>query len=269
MNITYLLFPIIASITVVVFVIMRARSLKKNQQAQALGMKWLRLLRALLAKTQKHRGLSTAYINGDRNNSDELERLERSITEDLREVASLDRWMQENERWVGIVEHWSRLANSFKRSNDTQNNIIQHSRLIQSILYLIEEMADEHSLFSIGDGSSIEFLWKDLLHAIEYMGQARAVGSGITAKKSCSSVERIRMKYLYKKIEDNCLSITRRLPQGELAEREVQSLLQTIDVHILGPKCNLDSSQYFDMATKTIECLYQQYDQTLEQVKAA
>jgi len=222
----------------VVFVLLiKAKTKKKLHYTQALGVLWLRSLRNFLSKIQKHRGLSNAYINGDRTKLAEIERLEATIAEDIFQISNVDRWITSNDRWSGLVEHWSRLKSHFRKSEDAQNNMLQHNRLIQNTLYLIEEMADEHSLLSLtGDASNLEYLWRDLLHAIEYMGQARAVGSGITAKKNCSSVERIRMNYLYKKIEENCLGITSKLPQGDMAEREIRSLLSTIDAHILGSR---------------------------------
>lgn len=239
--------------------------------SQGKGMIWLSVLRNFLAKIQKHRGMSTAYINGNHDVLPDIERLETAIAADIHEINNVDLWMSKNDQWVSLVEHWDRLKSAFKKNDDAENNLLQHNRMIQNILYLVEEMADEHSLLMLrgANQKNIEFLWKDLLHAIEFMGQARAIGSGIAAKKSCTSVERIRMNYLHKKIQENGLSIVGFLPQSELASSEITTMLAVIDEHLLGARCDIDSRDYFNLATKAIEFLYQQYDMLLAQAKAS
>jgi len=253
-----------------VFVVfLRKRAKAHLRETQIVGIIWLAHLRTFVSRAQRHRGLSTAYINGNSDRSRELENLSRSISGDIKRISDVGIWITENDNWNAIVEHWQRLADSYKTNSSSENNLIQHNRLIQNTLYLIEEMSDEHALLEIkyDQSESIEFLWKDLLHAIEYLGQARAVGSGITAKHSCSSVERIKMNYLHKKIEENCLGVTQYLPQGHIAEQEVRTFLSTIQRDLLAHRCMLDTTQYFDMATKTIEFLYEQYDKTLVGIK--
>lgn len=247
-------------------VFLYVHSKKKNRDVQVRGILWLGHLRVFIARVQKHRGMTTAYINGSKDRAREIEQLSWDISEDIKKIERVGSWIVNNENWNSIAEHWARLASGYKTNENPGNNLTQHSRLIQNTLYLVEEMADEHGLLQIkgSQSASIEFLWKDLLHAIEYLGQARAVGSGITAKHSCSSVERIKMNYLHRKIEENCFSVTQFLPEGDIAEREVRSFLSTIQRDVLAHKCVLDTSQYFDMATKTIEFLYDQFDKTIE-----
>jgi hypothetical protein len=243
------------------------RASQRARMAQKCGASWLVALRVFVAKVQKHRGLTTAYINGNHDRHGDIKALSLSLFDDINKIEGVGTWIQKNREWNSIVEHWTRLSESYKTSRDPANNITQHTRLIQNLLYLIEEMADEHDLLQIklNEKVNIEFLWRDLLYAIEYLGQARAVGAGITAKRSCSSVERIKMKYLYQKIEENCFGVTQFLPGGVVAEREVRDMLSTIDREILSHGFTLDSSQYFDRATQTMECLYEQFDRTLLQ----
>jgi hypothetical protein len=269
MNIEFLLYALCLFLLATLFVIRKINAKEHLMAQQIKGIRLLKLLRDYLAKVQKHRGLTTAYIMGNTDMLPEIDTLNQSMMQDIDLIFSVGEWINHNERWLLIEKHWSKLQTSFKNNKDADNNLEQHNRLIKNTLYLIEEMADEHSLLLLkGDLSlCIELLWKDLLKAIDYMGQARALGTGVATNGVCSSVERIRMSYLRKKIEENSLVIVNHLPQGEIAKKEVKTLLNCIDEHILGSYCNLDAKQYFDMATATIENLYKQYDQALHQLK--
>lgn len=250
--------------------VLHVRAKQKTRHQQALGIQWLAHLRVFLARIQKHRGLTSGYLKGDQSSASEIERLQRGIAEDISKIEHLGEWMRKNERWKTIAEHWSRLSVRYRES-DPANNLNQHHCMIQNTLYLIEDMADEHSLIKLKTDSSkgVEFLWKDLLQTIEYMGQARAIGTGVAASGRCGSVDRIKLNYLHKKIERGTASVIDELPNKSVVQTNVSTLLNYIDEKILAAQCEVTPTDYFSTATKTLECLYEQYDLTLQKLTYA
>lgn len=245
---------------------LRTYSQHKTRKTQALGLIWLSSLRMFLAKVQKHRGLSTGLLNGERSLENQILKLQASIADDINVIESAGEWMEKSERWVGIVEHWRRLSQKYK-SYSAADNLNQHHWMIQNTLYLIEDMADEHALISLARRENIEYLWKDLLQTIEFMGQARAIGTGVAAVGSCGSVERIRLNYLLRKIKSNCEVLVENVPERTRTKETVDKLLNFINEHILGKQCDVDPQEYFGMVTESLEFLYAQYDTALARLK--
>lgn len=250
-------------ITVAIY-IARRRSQKIIYTRQSLGLQWLKDLREFLAKIQKHRGLSAGFLNGEQSLMNEIQILQRSIAQDVVKIEAKGQWMKGSERWRNITDHWGRLSIKFS-SYEPSHNLSQHHQMIQNTLYLIEDMADEHSLIRLqGEGKkNVEFLWRDLLQTIEYMGQARAIGTGVAAAGICGSVDRIKLNYLHKKIENGAALISEELLHDADVNAHVFVLLDYIDTKILSAKCDVSPSDYFSTATKSLDYLYEQYDLTL------
>lgn len=256
---------LIASVTFLA--ILKTQSKKTERESQSLGLNWLKCLRNLLANVQKHRGLSTGYLKGELSLLPEVERLQNAIAQDISVIEAQGKWMNNNERWQNIDSHWQRLSSRYQNALPT-DNLNQHNVMIQNILYLIEDMSDEHALIRLKmhNGTSIEFLWKDLLQTIEYMGQARAIGTGVAATGLCGSVDRIKLNYLHKKIEQGSEKIVEHLGENCSVRTEVANLLEQIKTHILTDRCTISPNAYFSLATKTLESAYDQFDRIVREL---
>jgi hypothetical protein len=70
---------------------------------------------------------------------------------------------------------------------------------------LIDDIVQDCELLSLKDQQQkpLYIYWRELLTAVEHIGQARAIGIGVSTVASCSSVSRIRFKHSCQKIEDN------------------------------------------------------------------
>ena len=244
----------------------RMRAVTRSKQA--LGLTWLDSMRVFLSRVQKHRGLSVGYLKGETALLAQVERLQSSIVEDIAKIEAEGIWMQKNERWIGIVEHWQRLSKNVLEL-EVSESFKQHHWLIQNTLYLIEDMADEHSLLRLkGPGKKdVEYLWKDLLQLIEYMGQARAIGTGVAVEGRCSSVDRIKLNYLYKKIEIGAAAVADDLENKSEPQAQASRLLDYIENKILAAHCEVSPSEYFAATTEVLESFYAQYDSCLDLLK--
>lgn len=241
--------------------------LRKHQSKQRTGVAWLKLMRQFLANLQQHRGRCHGFINGDTSLRSEIEHLQQHCDDLIEKIESLDDWIGQSSRWQGIVDHWQRLKTGFKKI-EPENNLKQHFFLIQNLLYLFEDMADEHHLNDLRgqNNKRISYVWKELLEIIEHLGQARAVGTGVAAAGRCTSVNRIKLNYLTQKMTSNQLRLQDFVSQDSHVNDGINELISCIQQHLLGEHCQISSQEYFQKATKYINLLYEQFDQRVNQL---
>ncbi len=231
---------------------------------QAVGLQWLQSMKRFLSHIQQHRGMSNGYLNGRDELLHDLEFLQLKITSDLGVIVGTDDWLQNNERWQSICDHWSRLSCTFRRNN-AENNLAQHNALIASILYLMDDMAQEHDLLllSLPQGKPLYLLWRQLLAAAEFVGQTRAIGMGVAVRGECDSVARIRLNYLCQKISDNTGSFWDEIPVDEYQRQGLEDFIACIGQHLVSDRVSIAPTDFFQSASKVLDDLYAQYDSLL------
>lgn len=257
-----------AALAIVTTLLWAFRQRNKQRRArQKIGVLWLTQLRALLAHVQQHRGLSMGYVNGHTELLSQIRSLQQTIKHDISTIVAVDSWMLGNERWVNIQQHWERLP-QYLTTTTPANNLMQHNQLIQSILYLFDDMAQAHELLLMQQqNESLHLSWRELLVAGECIGQARALGIATLAKAQCDSVTKIRFQYLCQKICDTTASSWRHMPPGDLQTSTVQKLLTCISKDIMQDKPSISVSEYFAVATQALDSLYLQYDAIVERLR--
>ncbi|MEC8427004.1 MAG: nitrate- and nitrite sensing domain-containing protein [Pseudomonadota bacterium] len=255
---------LITALAVVLHIHMRKQQLAR----QMLGLSWLQSLKSLLSNIQQHRGLSSGYLNGETELLAQIQSLQGQVSRDIDAIRRVDEWMENNDRWIGINQHWARLAGNFKH-NAPENNLHQHNMLIQNILYLIDDMALHHGLLrlKVQEGKPFYLLWRDLLSASEYIGQARAVGMGVTARGGCDSISRIKLNYLSKKIDENTSAVWRELDVSDQCRSSTQDLLNVIRTEVVMEEVALSPKQYFTQASRALDALHNEYDSLIESVR--
>lgn len=239
-----------------------ARALRENTDQLA-------LLRQLLGSLQRHRGLSTGLLSGD-------ERLRSELTEVRAEI---DRYFatsqtltsRQPDSWQGLTDHWSRLRSA--DNIDVANNLVQHNQIIRNSIYLIEDIALERDL-SQGrpELSYLPWIWRDVIQAAEWAGQARAMGTGMAAAEDSAPGQRVRMRFLHQKIEqlssDAFDALTdRSVSEGDIGKQviqcqaSVQTFLRCIDQDLLSDsKPRIDAPAFFQQATVAVEALLDMVD---------
>ena len=266
MNSLLLMYVVI--LLVVLAVVIVAGLNRRNQQIkkrQIIGISWLQSLRKLLSHIQQHRGLTNGYLNGGKELINDIYPLQKMITADIDAIVRIDGWIESSERWGSITQHWARLAGGFE-SNNCDNNLIQHNNLIQNLLYLIDDMAQAHDLLLLKDsgGKPFHLSWRELLSAAEYIGQARAIGTGVAALHCCDSISRIRLNYLCQKITENTSRVWRDIPPSDEQRKRVDELLLCINEKIIRDHTAIAATEYFDIASKALNSLHDQYDTLIE-----
>jgi hypothetical protein len=244
------------------------RQKRKAQQQQQRGISWLSELRLLLSHMQRHRGLSSGYLAGNTELAREIEQIQNKIRRDREAINAIGPWIHTNERWQGIEQHWARLNQGY-RTLDIDNSLQQHNKLITNLLYLIEDTAEAHHLRLLDDNSArLSFVWRELLVAAEHIGQARALGTAITASGRCDSVSRIRLAYLENKIRETTEQAWRNLDTPSQTRLQVDALLLCIQEEVMTETPKLSSQAYFEKASQCLEAVLGQFDHEIQAIDA-
>lgn len=251
---------------------------QKQQQIQA-NIRQLALLRALIAALQRHRGLSNGVLCGDQSLSQDLASTRQELDRTIRSAQQLA--SSHSDAWNGLIDHWSRMRDG--RSSDAANNLAQHHLIIRNSIFLMEDVASEVDLSNgRAELGYLPCIWREVVQAAEWAGQARALGTGIAAAGQSSAEQRVRLRFLYQKIQLLAASAFATLqghaaqhPQGEAlrlaqCEQVVADFLACIEQELLGQEQPLIAAKaYFQRATQAIDGLFALVDTALSQLQAA
>jgi hypothetical protein len=273
-NAVYLLLP---AATALLCIYLHRRGLWQKRQHMQSNIAQLTLLRALIAGFQRHRGLSNGVLCGDTSLSHDLSTTRQALDQHIAHAQNLN--STHKEAWRGVIDHWSRMREG--RASDAANNLAQHHLIIRNSIFLMEDIASEVDL-SEGrpELSYLPCIWQHVMQAAEWSGQARALGTGIAAAGQSSAEQRVRLRFLYQKIEQLAATAfttlqrhTAEYPQSDafrLTQREevVRGFLLCIEQDLLGQEQpSIASKLYFQNATRAIDELLALVDTALSQLQ--
>lgn len=254
------------------------RRLQRQRRRQIqLNIQQLTLLRALISGFQRHRGLSNGVLCGDASLSQDLAVARQGLDRHIRAAEELDSTYRD--AWNSLIDHWSRMREG--RSSNPANNLAQHHLIIRNSIFLMEDVASEIDLSEgRAELSYLPCIWREVVQAAEWAGQARALGTGIAAAGQSSAEQRVRMRFLYQKIEllaGTAFAILQRHanehPQADVfrlqyREQVVADFLRCIKQELLGQEQPVIAAKaYFQRATQAIDELLALVDAALAQLQ--
>lgn len=219
-------------------------------------VQYLLHLKKLLSYFQYHRGLSYSYLNGQHSAASEIIEKQRLIAQELPSLALLARHPHLAEHWQALLDHWRRLqVNNLTLA--TEENLAQHNRLINTLLYLIEDLTELNAWNNQDHRNGLGSIMA-ILHTTEWLGQARALGSGMIAANRFGQTEQGQMGFIQGKLQD-CLQMH---SSNHDSLDKLLALSQHISSHFIEqPALNeLNGSQYFNMASEVIDCYMAELD---------
>jgi hypothetical protein len=253
------------------------RARRQKQRHIQLNIRQLALLRALIAGFQRHRGLSNGVLCGDGSLSQDLATTRQALDRHIGDAQALD--STHREAWNSLIDHWSRMREG--RGSDPVNNLAQHNLIIRNSIFLMEDVANEIDLS--GGQPSLAYLpciWREVIQAAEWAGQARALGTGIAAAGRSSAEQRVRMRFLYQKIQllagTAFATLQRHVAahphsdafQLQQRARVVEDFLHCIEQELLGQEQTVIAAKaYFQHATGAIDGLLALVDTALAQLR--
>lgn len=267
------LWIVILAITTVFGLFAAHKYHRKNTRKtmQVNGLKHIKNLRLVLSLLQKHRGLTSTFIKGDKSQLAVIQSTQQETNKTIQRILQTNQTILTNELWLSIMDHWKRLSENYV-ANNVDNNALQHNSLIQNMLYLIDDIAISHEVtqLKLQQVDNIRLIWKEWLTAIECIGQARAMGAAILAQGSCDSVARIRMAYLQDKINETSDKAWRGIPASDDQKKQVLKVVDCIKFDIIEPSIannlTLPSSDYVSLCSEAMDSYYQQFDDYIKQL---
>lgn len=243
----------------VIIVILRGRS--REEQLFRAGVAYMQGMRNLLSHIQQHRGLSNSYLSGNMQIGSHVVVVQELIKKEIAEIEMIDESMVENAKWESILDHWLRLVGIYK-TLEPEHNLKQHNMLIANLLYLMDDIADEHHLGRLNITGASDTDWRYLLSVAEYIGQARALGMGVVSRGECSTLLRSQLNHLRAKIMSHINN-----DWSEAALQDFKQLIHVIDECVVIDKPTISPADYFKLATLCIEHVLKEFDGQIEKMQ--
>lgn len=250
---------------------------KNSKYTQKNGLSYIQDIKIIITLVQQHRGLSAALLNGDSSAQNKLALLREKVSTQKKLLN--EPLFIKNERWGAFLDHWERLIQQ-NSNTSVANSFEQHTMMIRNLAYLLEDTAEMSYLTAdfLPKFKKIGYVWRELVLATESIGQSRALGTGITTKKLCSNVEKVRLNFLIKTMKnttEHTLQQLSFLPEEQQTHRNLvnnatESILQLITMIeyelIQAEKITIESTSYFNLATDTIEKMNAIFDNQIKQL---
>jgi len=275
MEICIIIFTLIAFFSV----IFHYYRVKKQKRLQAEGLVNITYIKKLISLIQSHRGLSSAWLNGDTSKQVPLQKLEQDAELQINYLQQQP-VICSTSRWTGFMDHWVRLVKKDSQ-RDAENSFKQHTQLIANLLYLLEDEAERSHLNAtcLPELDSIGFVWRELVVTTETIGQSRAIGTGVATRKACSSVHKIRLSFLQQSIQKTMNETLSKLSSIDsfapkhsellgVAKSKMTLFSDTIEHELLtADPITIDQDDYFALATDSIKALDDIFENQLQQIQ--
>ncbi len=269
----------IVLIIAMLFLSIHAKSLFSND-TQASTSKYMESLRDLIISTQKTRGLTNAYLNGDEY---ALLTLFGTTSEMKDAIGKMESFEIASDPLVeGKAILISRELTSLNReaikSTDTKKTFNRYTDLIEQSLLLAQTISRHSSKKSSDFGKeSATLMMESLLPFAEHIGIVRGIGSGFAAKKMSSKKERKLLLYELVKVQilnQNIQAITGKIItkynneiQASVINKKLKILNDATMTYLTLTQKNIfkntivyNSSEYFNKGTEIITHAMSIYD---------
>lgn len=237
-------------------------SRKKHKEKVMATLRMVAIIKRIIGLSQKHRGLTATYLQGNNSVAGELYEIRQNI-ETLINDANQFALTTSEARWEAYLDHWRRLESTSMQLTPPES-FKQHTSLIETLLYLLQDVA-EHIEFAETDQSLNEahFLWREFPQLVEYIGQARAVGVATATKGESSQIDKVKLGYLCEKINlmsdtvFNKLNQMTKVSESDQLNQAKQACIQLVSLIneqlILPVKVSIANQEYFAIASHTME----------------
>lgn len=258
-----------ASILVASAVIYRRRNWVDASASLNETLAACRSLLALVANFQQHRGMSSAWLAGDQSFKWRLDTKAREIDgliPALREVAKRE----------GLRAHpcltpndlalfqfnWGQLREKLADFS-VEQSIAQHSFLIDQLLQWLAALGESRVELLLGGKESRSLVrnYASRLPALtECLGQARALGTSVAARKGCSAVARVRLMFLIARAEallKQAGDTSERSPKADQVTLAVHEMARVVRTRmLLSTGISIEAPAYFTIASSAIDSVF-------------
>ena len=260
------------------FISFRTQRRRRNQLCWMIS--FLRSVRKIIQHLPQHRGMGNAYLRGDDSFKEKMKEMQDKINSDFSElliiteksssVFDLNVIATVNSAWKEIEEK------AFLFS--PEESFAKHTALIADVLNIIEESNELASLQSGFEEFELilRALVKDIPYLTETLGQARGLGTGISAQEECSVANRLKLGFLHQKgmkVLNETIHplIDSKLPQLNSSKSAIENCLEKSNKFlacmnselIQADKIVIQPTIFYGIATEAIDHTFVLLDQLL------
>lgn len=256
----------------------RSRRMRGRCQSRLLELERICCLRHLLELLQQHRGLIFGEMSGEASLHVRRWAVHQEILAQLDRCKVHESSLQWYPGWHQALALWTQIAGQEDAGADVLLRL--HNRMLALLLETIRGIAERHDLECLGTLAAQPCgCWLQLLEHAEMLGQARAIGTGIAARRGGDAVLRTELEELRERIAEQAY-----LPLAQLhadpqlrsfmatgvqeAEDSLDRFLELID-QLVAAEQNAGPAtvSYFQTATHAITAHLVLADQLLERLK--
>ncbi len=149
-----------------------------------------------------HRGLMASLLSGDKSVASKLSQVETQVANQLQELVDLPEQFNASQHITSITDKWSDLSG--KRNYSSEKSFELHGELIQTVLSLIVQVADQSNLILDPDLDSyylMDLAIIGLPELIEALGKARGAAAGMAAQKALTQSQLITLSIFLEDIK--------------------------------------------------------------------
>jgi methyl-accepting chemotaxis protein len=250
-------------------------------EKERLGIVYIKPVRTIVEIMQRHRGLSSRYLNGDASAKekilDQQHQLESAIKTLDAVDAKLGDTLRTTQKWNALKTKWADLKNKVF-SLSPKDSFNQHTALIGEFIGLIDHAADTSGLPFDPDADSyylVDATINKLPVVFERAGQLRATGTGVLASKQLAEDQKAQLIALLVLIKGADSAIKEAIERAiranpalkqELSalpkqlETAVSAMVELTNTRILAGNLDLAPAEFFDRATAAIGSGYKTFD---------
>ena len=279
-------FALLAAVPVALLVVLTVsdKDRKNDLRRRLEGIRLNGQIKQLLTNLQQHRGMVNAILSGDHSFASKISKKQEGIESDLRAIGSrLGDGLLTTTRWENIRENWQALHQQALQLAP-EESFKRHSDLIREVLHCMGDVAERTQVGGVHpvDPALVDLLWSKLPAAAEGVGQARGMGASVAARGHCSSVARIKLRFLEERIRETMQRVSADLARidssraGSLAgdwqeaNGAVIHFLDLLESALLNvERPTLDAGHYFDTATQALDAVFRVYDRACGAMESA
>ncbi len=254
-------------------------------QLERQGFEYVAPLRQLVEHTAQHRGMTNAYLNGDKSFLPKIEAKVRQVNDDFAALNSVDRRLGKILGTANYVDtltrQWQQLARS-SRTMRAKESFASHTELIAAVIDYTTVIADKATLSSDPQPDTstlIKAVIEFIPVVVENMGQARGAGSGVVAAKSVTPEKKLHLSLLNDRFSVAAKKLKAGLKyafevnpylrqqigrEADAAIAATASFREATEREILqAATIQITASHYFSMGSEAINANFVLYDKVL------
>jgi methyl-accepting chemotaxis protein len=253
----------------------------QSSRKQLAGLSVVQTLSSLVKATQEHRGLSSGVLGGNAGMKEALATKTAEVQSHAdRLEQALPQVLAGSQGWQTVRADWGRIR-SEGLGLEQAVNFSRHTELIDRMLNLMADIADEYRLTVDPDIDSHYLMLSALDRlpaALEQMGQLRAIGTGVLARKALSDELKIQLAGLVagvdrgiRQVELNLEKTARFNPHmrqaltpiaAQLAS-SMQGIRRTVSEDMIGGRYSVEPPVFFQTVTQAMSHGYKGMFETL------